>query len=325
MMLGDWEDISPPRDSTTLNVLRADPAHPLDFRIGRDARGRFAFQLDAPGGVSEADGIESPAGMDIVLDDVGDSVGRLTLLLHDREDFAIFRVLCGDLLEATRALAPGEASRAVNILLGRLGQWQEVLARRRQGRLSRNEEMGLVGELLFLRDVLSPRLGIAPAVTAWRGPYGEEQDFAIAGAIIEVKTHGSTSDSWIFVSSEDQLDTSSTAIFVCHQCVAASDGGMPGENLDEIVAELIAATAHLSAAHIRLRTGLEAAGWIEGVGYNEGWHLHGRSFYSVGDGFPRIVRADLRPGVARVRYQISLADCQPFRVEEAALYAGGMP
>lgn len=324
-MLADWEDISPPRDTSTLNVLRADPRHPLDFRIGRDARGRFAFQLEATGVPPGITGIESPAGMDLVLEYIGDDVGRLTLLLHDREDFEIFRVLCDDLLEVTRAMDLQDAPSAVNMLLGRLDRWQKVLARRRQGRLTRNEEIGLFGELLFLRDVLSARSGISSAVAAWRGPYGDEQDFAVAGAIIEVKTQGTTSDSWILVSSEDQLDPSSGEIFLCRQCIAASTYVGHCESLDGLVRQLLAATSSVPVSNSLLRTGLAAAGWKEGAGYHQGWWLEERSFYRVEEGFPSIVRADLRPGVARVTYQIAAAACQPFRVEQADLFSGGAP
>jgi hypothetical protein len=320
-MLADWEGIALPRGSA-LNVLRADPSHPLDFRIGRDARGRFAFQLESAGDAQGTGGIESPAGMEVSLDDAGDGVLRLTLLLHDREDFPIFRVLCGDLLEVTRQLATAEAPRAVRMLLGRLEQWQEVMARRRQGRLSHTDVIGLVGELLFLRDVLSPRVGLPQAVGSWRGPYADEQDFAFGDAIVEVKTRGSSADSRIFVSSEDQLDTSTCAIFLCRQCLAPTASSEDGDSLDEIALALLAATGPMSAAGIRLQSGLEAAGWVEGVGYDERWHLTSRSYYSVGEGFPRIVRTDLRPGVSRVQYQIAVADCLPFSVDEAALFTG---
>jgi hypothetical protein len=320
MMLDDWEGIVPPRDSAVLNILRADASHPLDFRIGRDGRGRFAFQLDALGALPGSGAVDRPAGMDVVLDDVGNGLVRLTLLLHDAEDFAIFRVLCADLLEVTRTLEPGEAERAMRMLLGRLGHWQEVLARRRIGRLSRQEEMGLLGELLFLRDVLLPRMGIVSAVAAWRGPYGEEQDFAVSGAIVEVKTQGASSDARFIVSSEEQLNTSSGPIFVCRQCLAtASAEG--GASLDSLAGELLVTTAHLSVADSRLRTGLDAAGWTNSVGYDSRWSLEERSYFAVTDGFPRIVRADLRLGVSRVRYQVSVADCLPFRADEAEVFA----
>lgn len=318
-MLGEWEAIAPPRDAAALNVLRADPAHPLDFRIGRDARGRFAFQLDAPGEPPAASWVESPAGMDVAVDAAGDGVVRLTLLLHDAEDLAIFRVLCGDLLAVTRPLGAEGAERAMGMLLRRLGHWQQVLARRRSGRLSRQEEMGLLGELLFLRDILSPRTGVTAGIAAWRGPYGDEQDFAVDGSIIEVKTQGASSDARFIVSSEDQLDTSDGPVILCRQCLAAASGDA-GDCLDGVVGELLAATAHLPAVNARLRGGLDVAGWCEGIGYDACWSLTERSWYRVGDRFPRIVRGDLMPGVSRVRYQVALADCLPFRIREAEAF-----
>lgn len=319
-MLDEWEAVAPPRDATVLNVLRADPTHPLDFRIGRDVRGRYAFQLDAAGTPPETGAAESPAGMDVVIDDVGNSVFRLTLLLHDAEDFAIFRVLCGDLLDVTRPLGANEAGRAMRMLLGRLGHWQQVLARRRSGRLSREEEMGFLGELLFLRDVLAPRIGLMAGINAWRGPFGEEQDFAIAASIFEVKTQGASSDARFMVSSEDQLDTSACPVFLCRQCLSTASAGA-GDSLDDLVGRLLADAAHLPAAEARLRGGVDAAGWVEGVGYDTRWSLEERSWYRIADGFPRIVRGDLRPGVSRVRYQVAVADCLPFRILETEAFA----
>lgn len=324
-MLADWEAITPPRGSPSLNVLRADPSHPLDFNVGRDASGRFAFQLEAAADLQDIGEIDSPAGMEVSLEDAGGGTHRLTLLLHDAEDLPIFRVLCGDLLDVTRGLAPTEARRAATILLGRLGQWQEVLARRRRGRLSRNEILGLLGELMFMRDVLAPRVGLPSAVSAWRGPYGDEQDFAVGGGIVEVKTQQTTSDGRMFVSSEDQLDTTFNAVFICRQTVAAATAAGEGDSLDDVALALLAAAPPLSTAGIRLRSGLELAGWVEAVGYEERWRLDSRTYYQVAEGFPRIVRGDLRAGVSRVKYQIAATDCLPFQVDEAVLFAAVTP
>lgn len=201
------------------------------------------------------------------------------------------------------------------MLLGRLGHWQQVLARRRVGRLSRQEEMGLLGELLLLRDVFAPRIGLSAGITAWRGPYGDEQDFAVDGAIFEVKTQGASSDARFMVSSEDQLDASTAPIRVCRQTVSTASAGA-GDSLDDVVRGLLSATTNLPAANARLGNGLHAAGWTEGVGYHGRWSLTERSWYRVSDGFPRITRGDLRPGVSRVRYQVAVADCLPFLIDE---------
>ncbi len=320
-MLADWSTIRPSRDPGSLNVLRADSSHPLDFRIGRDARGRYAFQLDAERGVDDAPPDEPPAGMDVVVDDLEDGLSRLTLTLHDHEDFAIFRVLCTDLLDVTRDFEPGEGARARQILLGRLRQWQEVLARRRRKLLSRNEIMGLLGELLFLRDIMGRRFGLPLAVASWRGPYGDEQDFAMSGVIVEVKTQATTADRRLRVSSEDQLDTSGSRIVICQQGLATcGDGELGATSLNGLVRELSLASGATPECRARLETRLDIAGWQDLPEYDDQWMLVDRNYFEVGEGFPRITRADLRSGVEDVRYRIRTADCLPFRIEEEAVF-----
>jgi hypothetical protein len=322
-MLADWTAIAPSPDSGVFNVLRADSSHPLDFRIGRDSRGRFVFQLDAEGDPADAAPADPPAGMDVLIDDLGKGATRLTLLLHDREDFEIFRVLCADLLEVTRGYARDEALRAMRILLGRLRQWQEVLARRRQRLLSRNEIVGLVGELLFLRDLLVPRLGLPLAIGTWRGPYGDEQDFALGDTIVEVKTQGTTADRRIQISSEDQLDTSSSRIVLCQQGIAACPPeDDEGVSLNGLASALLEVSSAAPDARARLQLGLDTAGWHEHPEYDDVWKLVDRNYFEVADGFPRIVRSDLRAGVENVRYQVRVADCLSFRINEANLFTG---
>lgn len=320
-MLDEWAAISPGPDRHTFNVLRADSTHPLDFWIGRDQRGRFTFQLDAAG-FQGASTSASPAGMDVLIDLIEERRSRLTLLLHDHGDFEIFRILCADLLEVTRSYQPNDASQAMHMLLGRLHQWQAILARRRDNLLSRSEILGLLGELLFLRDLLLPRVDPATAVGAWRGSYGEEQDFALADIIFEVKTQGTTADRLIQISSEDQLDTSASRIILCRQGVArAQPDDEQGRSLNGIIAEIRDALTASPAAQARFDLGLAAARWEELPDYDEIWTLVERQFYEVAPGFPRIVPADLRPGVVKVRYQIRAAECAPFRAEEADILA----
>ena len=322
-MLADWPSIALSPAAGSFNVLRADSTHPLEFRIGRDGRGRYAFQLDADGSPEEPLLADLPAGMDVLIDELGDGATRLTLLLHDQDDFEIFRVLCADLLEVTRAYAPEESLRAMRMLLGRLRQWQEVLARRRQPLLSRNEIMGLVGELLFMRDVLAPRLGLPVSIDTWRGPYGDEQDFALSGVIIEVKTQGTTADRRLRISSEDQLDVSASRVVICQQGVAPStEDDEAAVSLNGLATTLIAASVAAPNACERLQLGLDAAGWREKPEYEDLWKLMDRNYFEVRDGFPRIVRSDLGIGVEDVKYRIRVADCLPFTIGEADVFSG---
>lgn len=325
-MLSEWQDIPAASDPAALNVRRADPHHPLDFRIGRDFRGRYVFQLEAA--FDGADGsrpLPAPAGIEIVRDGLEGGRARLSLTLTDRTDFEIFRVLCADLLTVTQSIPAREDWRGMSIVLARLSRWQEVLARRRAGALTRNEIIGLFGELLFLRDLLVPRIGAAAAIASWRGPFGDEQDFAIGDTIFEVKTQGSSADRRLSISSEDQLDTSRSRIVLCQQGLApAPPGDLAGRTLNQLVAEVRDLIREAGTGALdRLELALFESGWETRAEYDEDiWSLVDRVFYEVREGFPSIVRADLRPGVEEVRYRVRVADCLPFRIDtESAMGA----
>lgn len=318
-MLSEWPDIRASADADAIHVRRADAEHPLDFRMGRDARGRFVFQLDAAATPPLlARSLPTPAGIDVLRDQIGDEHLRLSLILADSADFDIFRLLCADLLELTAPLSHSDTERGMTLVLDRVDRWQDVLARRRAGILSRNEIIGLVGELLFLRDLLLPGMSAMAAVTSWRGPFGDEQDFAIADTIFEVKTQSSTADRRIQISSEDQLDTAQSRIIVCQQGIAPShEGDAIGRSLNALVTEIRATIQSAGPAVAdRLEIALFETGWELRPEYDgERWTLVDRTFYEVREGFPRIIRSDLAGGVEEVRYRIRVADCTDFRID----------
>ena len=161
------------------------------------------------------------------------------------------------------------------------------------------------------------------AVQSWRGPYGDEQDFLLAGRMIEVKTQLSTSDKYLPISSEEQLDTASGQILLCHQTLdvpAEEEGG--AMSLNGLVSSLVdpMVISDLAAADL-LRAALLEAGYRKREEYRRPyWLLNGRSFYVVGEGFPRIIPGMIGSGIDKVRYRVAVQACGEFEIgEEAAM------
>ena len=95
---------------------------------------------------------------------------------------------------ATFRRAVSEALRALN----------DLLASRRK--LTRDEELGLIGELLVLRHVVQA-VGENAAIGSWLGPLSEEHDFAFAKLDAEIKTTTSETRAHL-IGSETQLEPS---------------------------------------------------------------------------------------------------------------------
>ena len=317
MEASDWRDIAPAADPHADNVRRASSSHPLDFFRGRNHAGQYIFSLTSDEGCRELPKPPRLNSIDVSVERrLGDGA-RLVLTLEDREQFDIFRALCGHLLDATADQPRGANGPGMRLVLQRLADWHNMLRRRREGLLTNEEVIGLVGELLFLRDQIMPRAGVARAVGAWRGPHGEEQDFAIGAWQVEVKTQLSTSDQRLLISSEAQLDISGSRLLLCHQAVARApaSGGAVSLNalIDELTSEVTAAGPVVLE---EFEEALEACRYARREEYDEPeWLLTDRRLFEVRDDFPRLTPAMLPAGVHAVTYAILLSACRSFAVD----------
>jgi hypothetical protein len=322
-MLSDWQEIVSPFVPGTINVRLADSSHPLDFRMGRDHRGRYVFQLETNSPDGSALELPKMSALGCEVEPVGEGKSRLVLVLDHAADFPNFALMCTSLMLATADLASAQSHEGLVRAVEELHRWQEMLRRRADRLLSRSERIGLVGELLFLRDVLAARCGWGVAVKCWNGPGGHEQDFVVAGSIFEVKTQIVTADRRIRISSEDQLDPVQGRIILVNQGIAplpAEDSG--SRTLNALVREIREAVAVAGAgAPDLLDIALLDARYDDRPEYDEEcWILVDRRYFEVRADFPRIERADLRPGVEMVSYSIRVSDCIEFAVEADAAF-----
>jgi len=73
-----------------------------------------------------------------------------------------------------------------------LARWRRFWSGLPKNLLSREQFLGLFGELWFLSFWLFPKVGAAEAIQRWRGPFGARHDFEWQGKSIEVKATSST-------------------------------------------------------------------------------------------------------------------------------------
>ena len=313
----DWRDIAPAPDPYADNVRRASSTHPLDFFRGRNHAGQYIFTLTADDGCRELPKPPKLNGIDVSVERRPGDGARMVLTLEDRDQFDIFRALCGHLLDATANHPRGASGPGLRLVLRRLADWHNMLRRRREALLTTEEVIGLVGELLFLRDQIIPRAGPMGGVAAWRGAHREEQDFAVGAWQIEVKTQLSTSDHRLLISSEAQLDTAGSRLLLCHQAVARAPAGGDAVSLNALIDDLTQqATAVGRVALDQFEAALEACRYVRREEYDEPeWLLTDRRLFEVRDGFPRLTSGMLPTGVHAVSYAILLSACQAFAVD----------
>ncbi len=90
-------------------------------------------------------------------------------------------------MEIASALKAGSSIRKSDLVAGIIRKWRSFWSAPTRQMLSKDEQIGLFGELWFLVTWLFPAVG-ANAAVAWRGPRGSRHDFEAPGASVEVKT-----------------------------------------------------------------------------------------------------------------------------------------
>lgn len=203
-------------------------------------------------------------------------------------------------------------------------EFRRLLSRKGGLLPSEDEILGLVGELLMLRRLVSasPHLW-----QGWNGPLGAARDYSWGIVDIEAKASRMAGESRLTVNGLDQLEPEEGRELLIHHSVLTDNPvgtiDVPGL-VDEIRGEISDPegfdTRLVSAGYLSEQRDL----WLE-----HRFTLHGTHIYRVSEDFPRIRKSDfpdksLPAGVAKLRYDVLLSNCSDFRLsasEEEILFA----
>jgi len=228
----------------------------------------------------------------------------LVITLADRFYIDIFHEFCQLLISAVVGVqAPSEAHL---LIVNRCWRWHNFLHSRRNELLTLSKQQGLFAELYFLRDFLYPAIGVASAVSAWRGPYGSPQDFVLDQISIEVKSCSPNTSSLLEISSEYQLDeTDLRALFLVQIQLSSNDeDGLSLHDLIESNLDTINKLAPSTQALFHSLITEAGFSWNHDYSANR-WRVDKVMTFAVKNDFPRITPKSMSPLIQRVRYSIN--------------------
>lgn len=262
---------------------------------------------------------------------------RIRLEETHRSYSDLFIQLCDDVVSSI--LSAADERLAVENMRTRVEHWQRFVERASEG-LSATGQLGLYGELYFLKKLLLAGVSPATVLEGWQGPLAANHDFMFGNAAIEVKCTSSNQDSRVTISNERQLDdTGVESLFLCHLSV---DRREQTEATLPAIVEWIAGLIDIALLPV-FEDRLLAAGYHRShealygdIGYTERKMMYYRvsekpattvpntprvedvrnSSYTKTAMFPRIVPNDLRNGVHEVQYVIELSSASRYLVSD---------
>jgi hypothetical protein len=313
MMINPWEEIIVPKSD--LSARRIDHTHPLDIFWAKDRFGRFLFLCNLTKDCKLPLKMPSVTGIEIL--GIAETQ-QLVLSLKNPSDWELFYSLCTDIISATKSL---KKVAVVPVIFRRIERWRAFLKQDRARILPERMIKGLIGELIYLKDHISPKFGMAQAIEFWTGPEGSPQDFNINDVAIEVKCQMGTSAPKINISSAEQLCTQLSRLYLFVVTLGKtepdSDNSVSLPSLIENIKDELESSG--SSQQLEKFTDiLLNIGYVQHEDYRMFTYLiSSRVFMEVNNDFPKIKLETIPAGLTNVTYDLSLAACEHYIVDES--------
>ena len=294
-------------DFPSRHFIRFGENRHLSLFIGRDDDARYSFDFRGkykPVRISSSDVIAVEQYKD------GDLM-TLRLSLENSELLEYFCTFCQDLLDSVRVTNEDET--AYHTLRSRYYSWRQLF-RPDNVRLTESEIMGLIGELLFLKDNMIPQRGIDVALDSWMGPEKTHKDFSDQQDWFEVKTI-TFGKECVRISSIEQLDSDKEGTLVIYELEKMSPS-YDGIKLNQLVNNIIAL---LKNTHQRetFMAKLQLYGFdFSNENDNLVFAVRSQHSYRVDiNAFPRIHRALLPDAITRAQYELLITEIESFKLD----------
>ena len=293
-------------DFPSRHFIRFGDNRHLSLYIGRDDDARYSFDFRGkykPVRISSSDVIAVEQYKD------GDFL-TLRFSLENNELLEYFCTFCQDLLDSVKVTSDDET--AYHTLRSRYYSWRQLF-RPDNARLTEAEIMGLIGELLFLKEYMIPERGIDVALDSWMGPEKTHKDFSDQQDWFEVKTINFGKES-VRISSIEQLDSDIDGTLVIYELEKMSPS-FEGIRLNQLVNSIIALLVNTHQRETFMAK-LQLFGFDFSNEYdNLVFALKNQNMYRVEkENFPRLHRDLLPYAITRAQYELLLTEIEPFKL-----------
>lgn len=280
------------------------PHHVLKLYIGIDENGNKALKYR---GNFSIDKIRDTAFIKIRQTKYQEHNVVLFSLLNEAAE-SIFLRFCQDLIEVTQN--ESDEQNGYRVLRDRYLHWRQLFSNAQQDLLTENQVIGLIGEILSLRDHLIPRYGASIALIGWSGQELTHKDFSYEDMWFESKSV-SDSSSTVKISSLEQLDSNTQGYLLVYKMEKLSPAA-EGIRLNDLVDEMMTSLNDISLQEDFMKK-ISMQGYSYLPDYNAFVYRQTEHFcFSVKNGFPRLTKQNINPAIAKASYEISISEILPF-------------
>lgn len=286
---------------------RVESEHILELYIGLDEKGRKSIELRSQFNPRK---VKGTSAIEVNQYD-NQKYKTIRFSLTDDEVSGLFYTFCEDLIEQTRQLL--SVSDGYNAIVIRFHQWKKMFVSSKKEFLNEGQIMGLIGELLFLKEQLISRIGCYEALKSWSGQELTHKDFSYEDTWTEVKTIKRSALA-VKISSLEQLDSEHDGELAVYSLEKMSPE-YHGITLNKLVIEIRnmftdTDDKDLFLSKVALQ-GYEYHNYYDDFVYEK---IYYKSF-RVGEGFPRLTPDSVPDAVLKCIYDLDLNRIAEFEIK----------
>lgn len=217
----------------------------------------------------------------------------------------LFALVAGDILDLLASSSGLSEVKLLSIFLVRVRAWQDFMSKAGRDILTREEEVGLFGELHAFEQLIeagAPPLSVAEA---WEGPLDGLHDFVFGGGALEIKSTVSAGGFTLHISSLDQLDCLKYQnIFLYGLRFVLSERGEILPEKIEKIKNMISDQSAIASFGSRVI----AAGYRHSTSdhYNRRFEFVEGLAFHIDEKFPKLSGSNVAPQITRAEYDLDI-------------------
>lgn len=283
--------------------IRVSDSHPLELYIGKNEKGYPTLRYN---GDFQPVKIVGNSILEIKQVKTANYISIL-FSYTAKENFSLFYNFCEDIINQTSDYSGNDGYIEI---VNRYNQWKKMFYGNSKI-LSENEVIGLIGELLFLKDYCFPIYGISIGLNGWSGPEPTHKDFSYKNEWYEIKSINSFKNT-VSISSIEQLDSLVEGKLVVYSFEKMSPS-FNGISLNALVG-MVSNTIQYETDKDIFFEKLKQVGYSYNEVYdNYVYNMVNVDKYVVNAEFPKIKAEDLPNGIGKVQYEILLSLIEKFK------------
>lgn len=207
----------------------------------------------------------------------------------------------------------------LSILRYKIYDWFKLFSKLGNKRLSKENEIGLFGELTCLDEYFFQMKDKFNALNLWTGPFSSLHDFTATNFSIEVKSTTQDEQINIKISNTAQLDNNRVKkLYLAVQKLQLNNNGL---TLPSLIDNLKTKINNMPDARRLFEECIEAYGYSDKFRdeYEDFFLKEYTSFYLVTEDFPKIINRDLSFGIHDVEYKIDINSIEKFIINNTKI------